>query len=39
MVHCTRRPSGGPSTLVSIVLILLALTPIATAIYLARRAR
>jgi hypothetical protein len=37
--HCTLGPSGGPSTLVSIALILLALTPIATAAYLARRAR
>ena len=39
VAHCTQGPSGGPSTLVSIALIILALTPIATAIYLARRAR
>jgi|SRR5271166_4328137 len=39
LVHCTRLPSSGPSTLVSIGLILLALTPIATGVYLARRAR
>ena len=39
VVHCTYGPSGGPSTLVSIALVLLALTPIATAVYLARRAR
>jgi hypothetical protein len=39
VVHCTHGPSSGPSTLVSIALVLLALTPIATAVYLARRAR
>jgi hypothetical protein len=39
VVHCTPVPSSGPSTLVSIALVLLALTPIATAVYLARRAR
>jgi hypothetical protein len=39
VVHCTSVPSSGPSTLVSIALVLLALTPIATAVYLARRAR
>jgi hypothetical protein len=39
VTHCTHGPSSGPSTLVSIALILLALTPIATAVYLARRAR
>jgi hypothetical protein len=39
VTHCTHGPSGGPSTLVSIALILLALTPTATAVYLARRAR
>ena len=39
VVRCTHGPSGGPSTLVSVALILLALTPIATAVYLARRAR
>jgi hypothetical protein len=39
VVHCMHVTSGGPSTLGSIVLILLALTPIATAVYLARRAR
>ena len=39
VVHCTHGPSTGPSTLGSIALILLALTPIATAVYLARRAR
>jgi hypothetical protein len=39
VVHCTYGPSSGPSTLASIALILLALTPIATAVYLARRAR
>jgi hypothetical protein len=39
VTHCTHGPGTGPSTLVSIVLILLALTPIVTAVYLARRAR
>jgi hypothetical protein len=39
VAHCTHGPSSGPSTLGSIALILLALTPIATAVYLARRAR
>jgi hypothetical protein len=39
VVHCTSVPSSGPSTIASIALILLALTPIATAFYLARRAR
>jgi hypothetical protein len=39
LVHCTHVPSDGPSTLGSIGLILLALTPIATGVYLARRAR
>jgi len=39
VVHCTHGPSSGPSTLASIALVLLALTPIATAVYLARRAR
>ncbi len=39
VVHCTHVPSSGPSILGSIALILLALTPIATAVYLARRAR
>jgi hypothetical protein len=39
LVHCTHGPSSGPSTLGSIALVLLALTPIATAVYLARRAR
>jgi hypothetical protein len=39
VVHCTHGPSSGPSTLGSIALVLLALTPIATAVYLARRAR
>lgn len=38
-VHCTSVPGGGPSTLASIALVLLALTPIVTAFYLARRAR
>jgi hypothetical protein len=38
-VHCMSVPSSGPSTIASIALILLALTPIATAFYLARRAR
>jgi hypothetical protein len=37
--HCTAGPSSGPSTVGSIALVLLALTPIATAVYLARRAR
>jgi hypothetical protein len=37
--HCTHLPDSGPSTLASIALILLALAPIATAIYLTRRAR
>jgi hypothetical protein len=39
VVHCTPGPSSGPSTLGSIVLVLIALTPIATAVYLVRRAR
>ena len=39
VARCTHGPSGGPSTLGSVALILLALTPIATAVYLARRAR
>lgn len=39
VVHCTHGPNSGPPTLVSIALILIALTPIATAVYLARRAR
>jgi hypothetical protein len=39
VVHCTHGPGSGPSTLGSIALVLLALTPIATAVYLARRAR
>jgi hypothetical protein len=39
VMHCTHVPTSGPSTLGSIALVLLALTPIATAVYLARRAR
>ena len=39
VMHCTHAPSSGPSTLGSMALVLLALTPIATAVYLARRAR
>jgi hypothetical protein len=39
LVHCTHGPSSGPSTLGSIALILLALTPVATGVYLVRRAR
>src|SRR5271166_890290 len=39
VAHCTPGPSSGPSTLGSIALVLLALTPIVTAVYLARRAR
>jgi HAAS len=39
LVHCTRVISNGPSTIGSIGLVLLALTPIATGLYLARRAR
>jgi hypothetical protein len=39
LVHCTQGPSTGPSTIVSIALVLLALTPLAAAVYLARRAR
>jgi hypothetical protein len=39
VAHCTHGPSSGLSTLGSIALVLLALTPIATAVYLARRAR
>ncbi|HTY97531.1 MAG TPA: hypothetical protein VMB91_10870 [Solirubrobacteraceae bacterium] len=39
LVHCTHVTSSGPSTLISIVLVLVALTPIATAVYLAHRAR
>ncbi len=39
VMHCKHVPSSGPSTLGSIALVLLALTPIATAVYLARRAR
>jgi hypothetical protein len=39
VARCTHVPSGGPSTLGSVALILLALTPIVAAVYLARRAR
>jgi hypothetical protein len=39
VARCTHGSGGGPSTIVSIALILLALTPVATAVYLARRAR
>ncbi len=39
VVHCTHGPSSSPSTIASIALVLLALTPIPTAVYLARRAR
>jgi len=39
VAHCTPGPSSGPSTLASIASVLLALTPIATAVYLVRRAR
>lgn len=39
LVHCTHGLSSGPSTIGSIALILLAFTPIATGVYLARRAR
>jgi hypothetical protein len=39
VMHCTHVAGSGPSTFGSIALILLALTPIATAVYLARRAR
>jgi HAAS domain-containing protein len=39
VTHCTRVAGSGPSTIASIALVLLALTPIATAVYLARRAR
>jgi len=39
VMHCTHVSGSGPSTLGSVALVLLALTPIATAVYLARRAR
>jgi hypothetical protein len=39
LVHCTHVSTSGPSTLGSMALILLALTPIVTAVYLACRAR
>jgi hypothetical protein len=39
VAHCTHALSSGPSTLVSAALVLLALTPLATAVYLAHRAR
>ena len=39
LVHCTHGPNTGPSTIVSIALVSLALTPVATAAYLAHRAR
>jgi hypothetical protein len=39
VAHCTYSTSSGPSTIASIALVLLALTPLATAAYLARRAR
>jgi hypothetical protein len=39
VAHCTHGSSSGPSTLGSVALILLAVTPIVTAVYLARRAR
>lgn len=39
VVHCTSTASTGPSTIVSVVLILAALTPVATAVLLSRRAR
>lgn len=39
LVHCTLVSNSGPSTIGSIALILLASTPVATAVYLARRAR
>jgi hypothetical protein len=39
LVHCTHVATSGPSTFVSIALILLASTPILTALYLTRRAR
>jgi hypothetical protein len=39
VAHCTHGSSSGQSALVSIALILLALTPIVTTVYLARRAR
>jgi hypothetical protein len=37
--HCTYSTSSGPSTIASIALVLLALTPLVTAAYLGRRAR
>jgi hypothetical protein len=39
VLHCTQGASSGPSTIVSIALILLALTPVISAVHLARRAR
>ena len=39
ILHCMHETSSGPSTIASIALIVLGLTPIATAVYLARRAR
>lgn len=39
VAKCTHGVGSGPSTLASIALVLLALTPVASALYLARRAR
>jgi hypothetical protein len=38
LLHCTNVAGSGPSTVVSVVLVLLALTPLVSAVYLARRA-
>lgn len=38
VAHCTSVGGGGPSTIVSVALVLLALTPLASAVFLARRA-
>ncbi len=39
LAQCSHGAAGGPAALASTALVLLALTPIATAVYLARRAR
>jgi len=38
VLRCTHVASSGPSTIVSVALVLLALTPVLSAVYLARRA-
>lgn len=39
VLHCTSVAGNGPSAIVSVVLILIAVTPVASAVLLARRAR